>query len=699
MPGPKLLHVTTLAIILLVWPTACRNADPHRSPADTSTRPKPGQTQPARPPSPAQPEWTWRDAHDLLLEGKGWTNTAAPYQRLPARAEELVPDAVWNLSHHTAGICVRFTTDSPRIAATWDGGGAMNHMAATGNSGLDLYRRTDKGWKFAGVGKPRESQTTAVLARHLPTEPTEYLLYLPLYHAVTELKIGVTPAAEITRATKRPSRPIVFYGTSITQGGCASRAGMCHPPILGRWLDREVINLGFSGAGKMEIALADLLGEIDAAVFVLECLPNMTTDMVRERVVPFVLRLRESRPTTPVLLVENPIHPATTPGNKELRKCFDQLQVHDPRNIHYLMGASLLAGRENGTVDGVHPTDLGFSRMARGYKPTLKRILESSAPPVAQPQPASQPGRLPGFTRSPHFDEQIKTYAFDPDVTVHLNAPSAALFDPHKPTRLVLYALPNGNTIAQTIGRQRRPNLDWHFFIQHIGAQTRQLRKFTHDKNIVVAYVEAAGRSWPLWRRKHADSGELIADLIDSIRDHFTGHVSVELTAHSGGGSLIFGYINHVTDIPDWIGRIVLLDANYGYSDDQQHGDKLLAWLRRSPDHFLGVVAYDDRRIRLNGKLVVGPTGGTYRATHRMLERLRADLNVHEMKEAGYVHYQAQATQVDIILVENPDDKILHTVLVEKNGFIHAVSFGTPQEYHAGMFWEPRAYTEWIQPD
>lgn len=320
-------------------------------------------------------QWQWRDARDLSIEGRGWADTEGAYRRLPGRAKSSVPSMVWDLSKHTAGLCVRFVTDSTRIGATWDGGGAMNHMAATGNSGLDLYRRTGDEWRFCGVGRPQTSTTTATVARNLPAEPTEYLLYLPLYNDVTNLQIGIEPMANIKPAPPRPAKPIVFYGTSITQGGCASRAGMCHPAILGRWLDREVINLGFSGSGKMEPQLADLIGELDPALFVLECLPNMTTEMVRQRVVPFVGMLRKARPDTPILLVESPLKPLHNEGNEALRQVYAELKAGKVAKLHYLPGEQQLSGAENGTVDGVHPTDLGFYRMAVCYKPVLRQVL------------------------------------------------------------------------------------------------------------------------------------------------------------------------------------------------------------------------------------------------------------------------------------------------------------------------------------
>lgn len=364
---------TLIAMVAgMLW-GSCAGAEPIPAEVD-----RPGGLSPAQATREEGSDLLWYDARALTVEGKGWRDTQGFFERLPARAEGKVTDDVWRLSKHTAGLAVRFVTDSPEIRAAWDGGGAMNHMAATGNSGLDLYRRVGAGWEFCGVGRPQEKRTVAALAGGLAAKPTEYLLYLPLYHGVTELKIGVGPRSNIAPAPARPAsaaRPIVFYGTSITQGGCASRAGMCHPAILGRWLDREVINLGFSGSGKMEPEMAKLLGELDAAVFVLETLPNMSTEMVRERVEPFVSLLRKARPTTPILLVANPNRPENNPGNQALRRAYENLKSAGDAQLHYLPGQEQLAGEENGTVDGVHPTDLGFFRMATAYRPVLRELL------------------------------------------------------------------------------------------------------------------------------------------------------------------------------------------------------------------------------------------------------------------------------------------------------------------------------------
>ncbi len=326
----------------------------------------------------------WIDARELTLESQGWTATASPYDRLPARAEGLVTDAVWRLSPHAAGISVRFATDSESIYATWDAGGAMYHMPSSGMSGLDLYAKSaDGAWELAGIGRPHPDKSE-LRRRQIATAPregmVEYLLFLPLYNDVNIVEVGFEKDATVKKGFARPAgeKPIVFYGTSITQGGCASRAGMSHPGILARWLDREVINLGFSGAGKMEMEMADLLGELNASLYVLECLPNMTDEMVDERVDPFVRRLRELRPETPILLVDHCIFDASHPRNVRHREIYDSLKESGVPNIHHLRNDGMLDGRENGTVDGVHPTDLGFERMAAYEEPVIRRILAAT---------------------------------------------------------------------------------------------------------------------------------------------------------------------------------------------------------------------------------------------------------------------------------------------------------------------------------
>jgi len=335
----------------------------------------------------------WVEATELGLEGQGWPDTAHPYGRLPAKAEGVVRPDVWGLAQDSAGFCARFVTDARTIRARWtlrSESLAMNHMPATGVSGLDLYTRLPgaQAWHWLGVGRPESVTNEAILADGLPTEAREYLLYLPLYNGVASLSVGVPAGASLDPAPPRPpdrSRPICCYGTSIVQGGCASRPGMAYPALLGRWLDRPVINLGFSGNAFAEPEVAALLAELDPCVYVLDPLPNMSPEMVTERIGPFVRTLRAAHAETPIVLVESIEYQnaAVMPGsrsayqtrNAALRAVYETLQGEGLAGLHYVPGEPLLGGDGEGTVDGTHPTDLGFMRIAEALRPMLGKVL------------------------------------------------------------------------------------------------------------------------------------------------------------------------------------------------------------------------------------------------------------------------------------------------------------------------------------
>jgi hypothetical protein len=333
----------------------------------------------------------WYDLKHLDLEGKGFNDTKAYYDRLPARAEKTVRDAVWGLSRHSAGLCVRFVTDAPTIQARWTVTSprlAMPHMPATGVSGLDLYVKSDKTWRWLGVGQPKEQTNTATLANGIPPGTREYLLYLPLYNGVSSVEIGIPKTTFLAKGSAYPKdhKPFVFYGTSITQGGCASRPGMVHTAILGRRLGYPVINLGFSGNGRMEPEIGQFMAEIDASVYVIDCLPNMAAKEVEARTIPLVKLLREKRPTTPILLVEdrNYDNAHLLPGPKQrnessqaaLKAAYAQSTKDGVKGIYYLPGAHLLGDDNEGTVDASHPTDLGFMRQADAFEKALRPLLK-----------------------------------------------------------------------------------------------------------------------------------------------------------------------------------------------------------------------------------------------------------------------------------------------------------------------------------
>jgi lysophospholipase L1-like esterase len=300
-----------------------------------------------------------------------------------------VREAVWNLSRQSAGLTVRFVTNSPEIHARWTLTSDrldMPHMPATGVSGLDLYARDDDGrWRWVANQPPTALQTTARLAGGLGDRTREYLLYLPLYNGVASLEIGVAPGRTLEPAPPSAVKPILVYGTSITQGACASRPGMVHTAILARRLERPVINLGFSGNGRLDHELAPLLAEVDAAVYLLDCLPNLSATEVAERVEPFVRALRQQRPDTPIILAEDRSYAnawidasarqRNLDSRKALKTAYKALLDSGVKNLHYLDGDPQLGADSEATVDSSHPTDLGFLRMADAFEPTLRHAF------------------------------------------------------------------------------------------------------------------------------------------------------------------------------------------------------------------------------------------------------------------------------------------------------------------------------------
>jgi hypothetical protein len=342
----------------------------------------------AAPEQPHPQEIEWTDARTLGLEGRGWSDTKSFYDRLPQKAEGVVRDAVWQLGHDSAGLCVHFASDAPAMRAKWTLTGAqlaLPNMSASGVSGLDLYVKKGGDWRWMAAARAayREDNEVA-LFEGLPAERREYLLYLPLYNGIESLRIGV-PKPFGLEPVVRPDKPLVFYGTSIVQGGCVARPGMAYPAMLGRRLDLPVVNLGFSGNAHAEPEVAALLAEIDAAVFVLDCLPNLSSDEVA-RLKPFVAALRAKRPDTPVVLVESLEYPdgavipsrraAYEDSNDELGRIFEALSRTD-RHIFHVPARNLVGDDGEGTVDGTHPTDLGAFRMARKMEPVLRLALDS----------------------------------------------------------------------------------------------------------------------------------------------------------------------------------------------------------------------------------------------------------------------------------------------------------------------------------
>jgi lysophospholipase L1-like esterase len=329
----------------------------------------------------------WFDGKDLHVEGKGWPDTELPYSRFPLKAKKTVSGNDYWLSLNSAGLCVRFSTDAPTLQVRWrvtNHALAMPHMPATGVSGVDLYAKGKDGrWRFVGNGRPMAVANTAAFTAP-SASAVEYMLYLPLYNGTRSIEVGIPKGCRISEpdlsAEKRP-KPVVFYGTSIVQGACASRPGMASVAIAGRQLGIETINLGLNGSGRMEPEIADLLAELDPSVFVIDSLWNMSPEQVAERVAPLVAKLRAKHPVTPILLVEDATfrNESPTPKGTILRGIFEKLVAAGDRNLHYLSSKEMLGDDCEGTVDGCHPNDLGMMRQAAAYTKAIAKLLPNQA--------------------------------------------------------------------------------------------------------------------------------------------------------------------------------------------------------------------------------------------------------------------------------------------------------------------------------
>ena len=333
---------------------------------------------------------SWHDVRATDLEGRAFPDAERKsfFDRLPAEADGKVTPAVWGLSRDSAGLMFRFRTDATTIYAHYKVTKpqlAQPHMPATGVSGLDLYARDQDGkWRWVQVARPTAQEMKIRLADGLDAGEREYAIYLPLYNGVEFLNVGVTEGKKFAGLKPR-AKPVVFYGTSITHGACASRPGMVHTGILGRRFDVPVVNLGFSGNGRMDQAVGDFLVRIDAAAYVIDCLPNMSGKEVAQKCVPLVKQLRAARPDTPIVLVEDRRNTDSwiiasrrkhhDENHAALKAAYDQLVQEGVKGLSYVPGDHLYGDDSDGATDGSHASDLGFFRQADIFEPFLKAAL------------------------------------------------------------------------------------------------------------------------------------------------------------------------------------------------------------------------------------------------------------------------------------------------------------------------------------
>ena len=334
----------------------------------------------------------YKDASAFPVYGKVADKTSTRYERLPSELQGVSRDAVWYLGRHSAGLFIRFRSNSTSIHARWEStfDNSMTHMTDTGTKGLDLYAIVDGEWRHVCSAQPQGKKSERKIIANMDPVEREYMLYLSLYDGVSSLEIGVDEGATLDLpAVDRPSRekPVVMYGTSILQGGCANRPGMAHTNIISRRLDREVINLGFSGNALLDMEIAHLMASVeDPGLFVLDYAPNAYAHLIDESGEAFFRVIRDAHPDVPVIFIEDVIFPHTiydkaireevTKKNEAQKRLFDKLKKSGERKIYYIRAEGMIGDDGEATVDGIHFTDLGAMRYVDHVLPTIRKALK-----------------------------------------------------------------------------------------------------------------------------------------------------------------------------------------------------------------------------------------------------------------------------------------------------------------------------------
>jgi len=319
------------------------------------------------------------DTKSLRAQGLAESDLAreCPFQRLPQKYKKSVRKEVWELSENSAGVNISFFSDTTEIVVKWSikHDLKMNHMTDAGIKGVDLYEKKNDTWHYIGTGLPNGKDNEHMLLKGASKTLREYCLYLPLYDTVTNLQLGLDDDCIFEEAINK-NRPIVFYGTSITQGGCASRPGLVHTNIISRKLDHECINLGFSGNGHLENSVGSIMSNVDASLYIIECMYNVDKDMVTNNTIPLIKTIRKNpvAKKTPIVFIEqciidldsihNEFISSIIEKNDELNKQVDNAIDKGEKDLFMIKQIGGIDEDSEATVDGLHFNDLGFQRYA-----------------------------------------------------------------------------------------------------------------------------------------------------------------------------------------------------------------------------------------------------------------------------------------------------------------------------------------------
>ena len=326
------------------------------------------------------------DAETMPFRIYGITREGDRFCRMPESVAKAVNEGVHQLYANTAGGRVRFVTDSCRIAisAKMDKICKMSHFPLTGSGGFDLYTDEEAGQCYCGTFMPPyEMEDGYESMISIPRERRERIItiHFPLYSDVKKLWIGLEQNAVVKPAPDYiHEKPIVFYGSSITQGGCASRPGNAYQAILSRRLDCNFINLGFSGSARGESVMADYIASLDMRAFVMDYDHNApTVEHLEQTHEAMFRRIRKAHPELPVIFMTRPkvrLLEDEKARQEVVRRTYENARAAGDEYVRFLCGRDLITpqAQETATVDNCHPNDSGFASMAYALEKVLRAI-------------------------------------------------------------------------------------------------------------------------------------------------------------------------------------------------------------------------------------------------------------------------------------------------------------------------------------
>ncbi|TZF85058.1 hydrolase [Pedobacter sp. BS3] len=335
----------------------------------------------------AMAQFIYKPATELTLGGK-MMPTQNPFHRVDTVDHPDLPARMKQLFTHGTGMYIAFKTNSTAISAKWCVTAArpLPYLTPIANKGFDIYVKKQGKWQFAGVAAPTGICSTKTLVENMEEGEKEFIMYLPVYDEIRSLEIGVKPGAIIEPIPEPFKKRVLIYGSSIVQGAGTSRPGMAYPAQLSRQTGLNFINFGLSGMAKMEKEVADIVASVDADAYILDCVPNSAPSEIKERTKYLLQTIREKHPKAPIIVMQSVIRESSYVNQRVAKYVRDQNTMIDRetmsltnkgmKDVYFITSEKFIGDDHEGSIDGTHPNDLGYYRMATFLNGELTKILK-----------------------------------------------------------------------------------------------------------------------------------------------------------------------------------------------------------------------------------------------------------------------------------------------------------------------------------